>query len=104
MTLLTKSTTIVFRLKINFIVIATTIINIVATIIVDIVTTTIVDIVVNKLNFVMTNMCFIFVAIDTRYITLKFEKTLKTKNKRSIESLNENYIHRKLDSYKIVKN
>ena len=52
----------------------------------------------------MTNMCFIFAAIDTRYTTSEFEKTLKTKNKRSTESLNENCIHQKFDLYEIVKN
>ena len=58
-----------------------------------IVATTIVDIIVNKFDFVMTNMCFISAAIDTRYTMSKFEKILKTKNRRSIKSLNENCIH-----------
>ena len=97
LTLLTKSTTIVFCLKINFVVVATAIADIIVTI-------TIIDIVVNKFDFVMTNICFIFVVIDTRYTTPKFEKTLKAKNRRSIESLNENCIHQKFDSYEIIKN
>ena len=91
MTLLIKSATIVFHLKIDFVVIV-------------VVEVTIVDIVVNKLNFIMTNMCFIFIAIDTRYTTSELKKTLKVKNRRSIKSLNENYIHQKLNLYKIVKN
>ena len=41
----------------------------------------------------MTNIYFIFVAINTRYMTFEFKKILKAKNKRSIENLNENYIH-----------
>ena len=89
-------TTIVLRLKIDFVVAATIIIDI-------IIATTITDIVVNKFNFVMTNICFIFAAIDTRYTTSKFKKILKTKNKRSIESLNENCIHQKLNLYEIIK-
>ena len=95
--LLTKSTTFVFRLKIDFVVVVTTIADIVVAI-------TIVDIIVNKFDFVMTNMYFIFVAINTRCTTSKFEKTLKIMNIRSVESLNENYIHQKLDSYEIIKN
>ena len=91
MTLLTKSATIVFYLKIDFVVI----------VVID--EAAIADIVVDKFNFVMTNMCFIFAAIDTRCITSKLEKTLKIKNKHSIENLNKNYIHQKLDSYEIVK-
>ena len=80
------STTIVFRLKIDFVIVATTIVDI-------IIATTIADIDVNKFNFVMINMCFISVAINTRYTTSKFEKILKAKNKRLTESLNENCIH-----------
>ena len=89
------SKTIVFRLKIDFIIVTITIIDIV-------ITTTIVDIVVDKLNFVMTNMCFIFVAINTHCTMSKFKRTLKAKNKRSIKSLNENCIHQ-FNSYEIVK-
>ena len=96
MTLLIKSATIIFRLKINFVVVATIIINIAAT--------AITDIVVNKFNFIMTSMCLIFTATDTRCTTSKFKKILKTKNKHSTESLNENCIHRKLNSYEIIKN
>ena len=77
MTLLIKLTTIVFRLKINFVVVATTII----------------DIIVDKFNFVMMNMRFISIAINTRCIISKLKNALKIKNKRSIESLNENCIH-----------
>ena len=70
--------------------------------------TTIADIVVattiiDKLNFIMTNICFIFTAINTHYTTSKFEKTLKTKNKLLIESLNENCIYQKFNPYDIVK-
>ena len=96
MTLLTKSATIIFCLKINFIIVTTTI--------VDIIATTTVNIIINKFNFVMTNMCFIFAAIDTRCTTSKFKKTLKTKNKRSIKSLNENCIYRKFNLYEVVIN
>ena len=71
------STTFVFYLKISFVVVATMII----------------DIVINKLNFVIINIYFIFVAIDTRCTTSKLKKTLKMKNKRSTESLNENCIY-----------
>ena len=89
--MLTRLTTIIFCLKIDFIVVV-------------VVETTIVDIVVDKFDFVMTNMCFISVAIDTRCTTFKFKKILKVKNKRSAESLNENCIHQKLNSYEIAKN
>ena len=82
--LLTMSTTTAFHLKISFVVVATAI----------------ADIVVDKFNFVMTSMCFIFA--HTRCTTSKFEKTLKTKNKRSTESLNENCIHQ-FDSYEVVE-
>ena len=82
MTLLIKSTTIVFYLKINFIIIAITIVNIA----------------VNKFNFVMMNMRFISTAINTHYTILKM------KNKRSTENLNENCIYQKLNSHKIAKN
>ena len=88
-------TTIVFRLKINFVVVATAIADTAIMI-------TIVDIVVDKFDFIMTNMYFIFAATDTRCTTSKFKKTLKTKNKCSTESLNENCIHQ-FDSYEIVK-
>ena len=58
---MTKSTTIVFYLKINFIIIAITIVNIA----------------VNKFNFVMMNMRFISTAINTHYTTSKFKKIKK---------------------------
>ena len=88
---MTKSTTIISCLKIDFIVI-----------VIDKII--IIDIVIDKLDFVMTNIYFIFTAIDTCCTTSKFKKTLKTKNKRSIKSLNENCIHQKFDLYEIIKN
>ena len=39
------------------------------------------------------NICFIFIAIDTRYTTSKLRKILNMKNKRSIENSNENCTH-----------
>ena len=97
MTLLTILTTIVFCLRIDFIIIATTIVNMIIAI-------TIVNIIIDKFDFIITNIYFIFVAINTCYIIFEFEKILKAKNKRSIESLNENYICQKFDLYEIVKN
>ena len=52
----------------------------------------------------MTSICFIFAVIDTRYTISKSKKILKMKNKRSIESLNENCIYQKFNLYEIVKN
>ena len=75
-------TTFIFRLKIDFVVIATTIVNIIIAI-------TIADIIIHKFDFIIMNMCFIFAAINTHYTTSKFKKTLKAKNKRSIENLNK---------------
>ena len=97
MTLLTILTTIVFCLEIDFIIIATTIVNITIAI-------TIVNIIIDKFNFIITNIYFISVAINTCYIIFKFEKILKAKNRRSTESLNENFIYQKFNSYEIVKN
>ena len=84
-----------FSLKIDFVAFVT--------VIVDIIATTIIDIVIDKFDFVMTNMYFIFIAINTRCTTFEFEKILKVKNKRSIEYLNESCIYQKFDSYEIVK-
>ena len=97
MTLLIRSTKIVFHLKIDFVII-------VVIVIIAVVVVVAVDIVIDKFDFVMTNMYFIFVVINTRYTTSEFKRTLKAKNKRSTENLNENYIHQKFDSYEIVKN
>ena len=91
------STTFIFHLKFNFAVVATTIVDIVITI-------TIINIIINKFNFIIMNMHFISAAIDTHYTISTLEKILKMKNKCSIENLNENCIHRKLDSYKLIKN
>ena len=88
MTLLTRLTIIILCLKIDFVIVATTI----------------VDIVIDKLDFIMTSMRFISAATDTHCITSKLKEILKIKNKRSAESLNENCIHQKLDSYEIAKN
>ena len=79
-------TTIVFRLKIDFVVIATTIAD-------NIITTTIVNIIIDKFDFVITNIYFISAAINMCCTTFKFKKLLKAKNKRSTESLNKNCIH-----------
>ena len=78
--------TIVFRLKIKFVVVTTMIVNIA-------VATIIVNIIIDKFNFVMTSICFIFVAINTRCTTLKLTKILKIKNKRLTKSLNGNCIY-----------
>ena len=59
---LTKSATIAFRLKINFIAVVTAIIESSA---------------VNKINFVIMSTRFISAAINIRCMTLKFKKILK---------------------------
>ena len=78
MTLLTILVTIIFRLKIDFIIIITTIVDI-------IIATIIINIIVDNFNFITTNIYFISAAINTRYTTSKFEKTSKAKNKLQLK-------------------